>query len=80
MWIKMLETWAGPTGIYLKGMRYDLPENILKQIRAKGRRLYEKTVAPWLDASILPNFGKPEQPAVHAGTGPEIQDEVKREA
>lgn len=67
MCIVMLETWTSYPHLYLKGMKYDLPLKILNQIRAKGRHLWRKTVAPWLDASIIPNHGVPEQPAVHAG-------------
>jgi hypothetical protein len=80
MWIKMLETFTVPPhGIYLKGMKYDVPEDILKQIRAKGRRLYEKAAPPWLDASILPHLREPAGPAIDAGEGQEVQDEVKHE-
>lgn len=63
MWIEMLETFAGPTGLYLKGLKYDLPKSIVKQIKAEGRKLWEKTIAPWNDASIVPDMRKPEQPA-----------------
>lgn len=74
MWIEMLETVAGPPGLYLKGLKYDLPESALKQIKAKGRHLWQKTIAPRNDASIVPDMRKPEQPAVHAGEESEVQD------
>jgi len=74
MWIEMLETFVCPTGLYLKGMKYDLPLKILNQIRAKGKHLWRKTIAPWTDASIVPDMRKPEQPAVHAGEESEVQD------
>lgn len=63
MWIEMLETVAGPTGLYLKGLKYDLPIKILNQIKAKGKHLWRKTIVPWNDASIVPDMRKPEQPA-----------------
>jgi hypothetical protein len=73
MWIEMLETWTIPLDrIYLKGMKYDIPLKTLNQIRAKGRHLWRKTIAPWLDASIIPNYGVPERPPVHAGSEPEV--------
>jgi len=75
MWIEMLQTWTiPPDRMYLKGSKYDLPENILKQIRAKRRQLWKPAIASWLDASIIPNFGVAEQPPVDAGAGPEVQD------
>ena len=70
MWIEMLETWICYPHQYLKGMKYDVPLKTLKQIQVKGRHLWRKTVAPWLDASIIPNFGVAEQPAVPAGKRP----------
>jgi hypothetical protein len=76
MWIEMLETFAGPTGPYLKGSKYDPPESTLKQIKAKGKHLWRKTIAPWEDSSIVPDMRKPEQPAVQPAEQPPIPDEV----
>lgn len=76
MWIKMLETFAGPPGLYLKGLKYDLPESTIKQIRTKGRKLREKTIAPWEDASIVPDLRVPEQPPVQPAVEPAVPNEV----
>ncbi len=81
MWIEMLETWTiPPDRMYLKGSKYDIPLKTLNRIRAKGRHLWRKTVAPWLDASIIPGPGVAERPAVHPGEEQKLPDEVKREA
>jgi hypothetical protein len=77
MWIEMLETYAGAPGLFLKGLKYDLPESILKQIRVKGRHLWRKCIAPYADASICPNPGVPERPAVHAGEEQTVSNEVR---
>jgi hypothetical protein len=76
MWITILETFAGPSGLYLKGLKYDLPETIVRQIRAKGRKLWQKTIAPWEYASICPDLRIPEQPPVQPAQQPAVPDEV----
>ena len=63
MWIVMLETFAGPSGLFLRGLKYDPPESTLKQIPNKFRK---KSKPPWEDASIIPDLRRPEQPAVDA--------------
>lgn len=44
MWIKMKGTYAGNAGQFLKGMQYDVPDDLLKLL-PKGS--YEETCAPW---------------------------------
>jgi len=76
MWIKMLETFAGPPGLFLKGLKYDLSETVVRQIKVKGRKLWEKTIAPWGDASIVPGIRIPEQPAVQPTVESPVPNEV----
>jgi hypothetical protein len=72
----MLETFAGPPGLFLKGLKYDLPNSTIKQIKAKGKHLWKKTVAPWNDAGIVPDLREPEQPADNSPEQPPVPDEV----
>lgn len=46
MWIRMRDTYSGSAGLFLKDMRYDVPDDLLKLL-PKGS--YEKTCAPWDD-------------------------------
>jgi len=52
MWIVMTQSYAGPAGVFPKGMRADLPEAVLDQLVRKTKKgkvvtLWEKSVAPW---------------------------------
>jgi len=42
----MLDTYSGSAGLFLKGTRYDVPDDLLKLL-PKGS--YKKTCAPWED-------------------------------
>jgi len=77
MWIEMLETYAGAPGLFLKGLKYDLPKSTIKQIQENGKRLWRKTTAPWLFASIIPNPGVPKRPAVDSGEEQAVSNEVR---
>jgi len=53
MWIKMLQTYSGPCGLYAAGQKFDLPEAAIEKlpktvvVGKKRRKLYEVTCAPW---------------------------------
>jgi len=46
MWIRMLDTYSGSAGLFLKNTRYEVPDDLLKLL-PKGS--YEKTCPPWDD-------------------------------
>jgi len=45
----MKSTYAGVAGLFLKGNKYDLPLNIIKQL-PKGE--YKNTCAPWDEKKV----------------------------
>jgi len=55
MWIKMLQTYSGPLGLYPAGQKFDLPEAAIEKLpktvviegKKKKQPLYEPTCAPW---------------------------------
>lgn len=44
MWIKILKTCAGPNGLFVKGLKYDLPAETVGQLPKDS---YERIPAPW---------------------------------
>ena len=49
MWILMTKTYAGPEGIFAKGLRFDLPRAKCALLAEKGRKCWKATCAPWDD-------------------------------
>lgn len=51
MWIRMKKTYAGPAGLFARGLLYDLPESVVEQLTeqrgAVRAKLYEPSCAPW---------------------------------
>jgi len=77
MWIEILQTYVGPAGLFVKGLKYDLPESIVKQIAVKDKTIWRKCDPVRLGDGMFPhrarvpqsNTDKPERPPVHAGKG-----------
>jgi len=44
MWILMKNTYSGPWGLFLKGVKYDLPKATIKHLPKSS---YAKCKAPW---------------------------------
>ena len=49
MWVKFTSTYSGPQGLFPKGIKRDLPKNVLDAI---SKDFYEKTVAPWNEKAV----------------------------
>lgn len=49
MWIEMTKTYSGVAGLFPNGMRFDLPEATVKQLKIKNRKCWKKSNPPWED-------------------------------
>ena len=47
MWIQMQATYSGVAGLFLKGLKYDLPKSKVKLLAVKGKPIYRKCKPPW---------------------------------
>jgi len=46
MWVIFKKTYAGELGMFFAGLKYDLPESVLKLLK-KARAKIKKCLAPW---------------------------------